>query len=77
MNDETFEELLEDAAEVHRSENREWDRLLSKLENWTEELASRGPKAMPEVYREMAVLVSPSNPRCEPCIDFDHQKGYE
>lgn len=57
--------------------DRGYDLMLMRLERWIEELATRGPKAMPDVYREMAVFVSPSNPQCEPCIDFDHQKGYE
>ena len=60
-----------------KRENRAWDLLLNKLETWTEELATRGPKAIPDVYREMAVTVNPSNPECEPCVDFEHQKGYE
>lgn len=77
MNDETFEELMEDAAEADRSNNKAWESLLDKLENWTEELATRGPKGMPDVYREMAVLVSPEDSECEPCVDFEHQKGYK
>lgn len=77
MNDETFEEIMEDAAEADRRENQAYSSLLDKLETWTEELATRGPRGMPEVYREMAVFVSPSNPQCEPCIDFDHQKNYD
>lgn len=77
MNDETFEEIMEDAAEADRRENRAWDLMLAKLERWTEELATRGPKAMPDIYREMAVTVAPRDPQCEPCIDFDHQKGYK
>ena len=77
MNDETFEEIMEDAAEAYKRENKAWEQLLCKLEDWTEELATRGPKAMPDVYREMAVTVNPKDSEPEPFVDFEHQKGYK
>jgi len=63
---------------VREAESDAYDKLLSNLENWTEELATRGPRALPEIYREMAQTIEPKNDReQEPCIDFDHQKGYK
>ena len=37
----------------------EYSNILTQLELWTEELAARGPRALPQVYREMARLVEP------------------
>lgn len=63
---------------MREAESDAYDELLSHLENWTEELATRGPRALPEIYREMAQTIEPRNDReQEPCIDFDHQKGYK
>lgn len=56
--------------------DRGYDLLSAKLERWLDELSERGPSAMPDIFREMAVTVSPTDPQCEPCIDFDHQKNY-
>jgi len=62
-------------------ESNDYDELRIKLEMWTQELAARGPRAIDVIQREMnkylgkkidEELWSP-----EPCIDFDHQKGYE
>ena len=62
-------------------ESNDYDELRIKLEMWTEELAARGPRAIDVIQREMnkylgkkidEELWSP-----EPCIDFDHQKGYK
>jgi hypothetical protein len=59
------------------SENeRGYELLLLRLERWTDELATRGPKAVPEVYREMNRVLENDAARPEPCIDFDHQKNY-
>ncbi|HAT60313.1 MAG TPA: hypothetical protein DCS60_06020 [Opitutae bacterium] len=58
----------------------EYSNVLSQLELWTEELAKRGPGALPEIYREMYRFVTPLQARAEsgePCIDFDYQKGYK
>lgn len=38
-------------------QNRSYDLLLMRLERWLDELATRGPKAMPDVYRELAVAL--------------------
>lgn len=65
---------------MREAESDAYDELLSYLENWTEELATRGPRALPEIYREMAQTIEPRNDRereQEPCIDFNHQKGYK
>jgi len=62
-------------------ESNDYAEILAKLELWTEELAARGPRAIDVIQREMnkylgkkidEELWSP-----EPCIDFDHQKGYK
>ena len=62
-------------------ESNDYDELRIKLEMWTQELAARGPRAIDVIQREMnkylgkkidEELWSP-----EPCIDFDHQKGYK
>jgi hypothetical protein len=64
---------------VRERESNEYDHLLSQLELWTEELAARGPRALPQIYREMARLVEPlqsfAHSSEEP--DFNHQKNYE
>ena len=39
--------------------DEEYQNIIAQLELWTQELAERGPKALPEVYREMARLVEP------------------
>lgn len=60
--------------------DRGYDLMLTRLERWLDELAARGPKAMPEVYREMRIAfeneASRSEHYCEPSIDFEHQKNY-
>jgi len=62
--------------------DRGYDLMLMRLERWLDELAARGPKAMPEVYREIASVVenetSWTRPSAnqDPCIDFNHQKNY-
>jgi len=52
---------------------RAYNLLLMRLERWLDELAARGPNAVPEVYREMNRLIE--NDR-QPAIDFNHQKNY-
>ena len=61
--------------------SRQYDLLLMRLERWIEELAAQGPSHVTEVYREMEQIFKNENARakpdyCEPCIDFNHQKGY-
>lgn len=53
--------------------DRAYNLLLTRLERWLDELAARGPNAVPEVYREMNRLIE--NDR-QPSIDFNHQKNY-
>ena len=70
---------------IRERESNDYDEILSKLEIWTEELAARGPRAISVVQREMHDYLGKkideelwgavSDPG--PCIDFDHQKGYE
>lgn len=64
-------------GEQSEKTDRGYDLLSAKLERWLDELAERGPSAMPDIFREMAVTVSPTDPQCEPCIDFEHQKNYD
>ena len=59
-----------------------YNTLLFRLETWTDELAARGPRSIPDVYREMMELLEfkqdqERKPYIEPCIDFEHQKGYK
>jgi ribosomal 50S subunit-associated protein YjgA (DUF615 family) len=58
--------------------DRGYDLMLMRLERWLDELAARGPKAMPEVFYEMAKAVGDAGyaDRHEPAVDFNHQKGY-
>ena len=58
--------------------DRAYNLLLMRLERWLDELSARGPKAVPEVYREMNRLIENDQgaPYCEPHIDFNHQKNY-
>lgn len=70
---------------IRERESNDYDELLSKLELWTEELAARGPRAIPVIHREMHDYLGRKidealwGPRKspEPCIDFNHQKNYE
>ena len=58
--------------------DRGYDLMLMRLERWIEELAERGPKAMPDVFYEMAKAVGDAGyfEKHEPAIDFTHQKNY-
>jgi hypothetical protein len=62
--------------------DRQYELILMRLERWLDELATFGPKHVSVVYKEMAKVIENeqgrSNPEtyCEPCIDFNHQKGY-
>jgi len=66
-------------------ESNDYDELKKAFELWTEEIAARGPRAIDVIQREMHDYLSKkideelwgpvSAP--EPCIDFNHQKGYE
>ena len=62
-------------------ESDAYNTLLFRLETWTSELAARGPRSIPDVYREMMELLEfnqdRERPYIEPCIDFEHQKGYK
>ena len=63
-------------------ESDAYSTLLFRLETWTDELAARGPRSIPDVYREMMELLEfnqdqERKPYEEPCIDFDHQKRYK
>lgn len=64
-------------------ESNDYDEILAKLELWTEELAARGPRAIDVIQREMQGYLGKKideelwSPELEPCIDFDHQKGYK
>ena len=70
---------------MRERESNDYDELLKHLKLWTEELTARGPRAIAVIQREMhdylgkkidEELWGPvSEP--EPCIDFNHQKGYE
>jgi hypothetical protein len=72
---------------IRERESNDYDEILKHLELWTEELAARGPRAISVVQREMhdyldrkidEELWSPrADPKPAPCIDYDHQKGYE
>jgi hypothetical protein len=70
---------------IRERESNDYDEILKHLELWTEELAARGPRAISVIQREMHDYLSKKideelwGPRSEPepCIDFDHQKGYE
>ena len=65
---------------MRERESNEYDNVLSQLELWTEELAKRGPRALPEIYREMHRFVTPLQAQTEdgePCVDFNHQKNYQ
>ena len=70
---------------IRERESNDYDEILKHLELWTEELAARGPRAISVIQREMQDYLSKKideelwGPRCEPepCVDFDHQKGYE
>jgi len=70
---------------IRERESNDYDEILKHLELWTEELAARGPRAISVVQREMHDYLDKKideelwGPRSEPepCIDFDHQKGYE
>jgi hypothetical protein len=60
--------------------DRGYDLLLMRLERWIEELAARGPKAMPDVFFEMAKAVGDAGyidrGQESTAIDFNHQKNY-
>jgi hypothetical protein len=70
---------------IRERESNDYDEILKHLELWTEELAARGPRAISVIQREMHDYLDKKideelwGPRSEPepCIDFDHQKGYE
>lgn len=64
--------VMSDSSENERG----YELLLLRLERWTDELATRGPKAVPEVYREMNRVLENDAAQPEPCIDFNHQKNY-
>ena len=64
--------------------DRQYELILMRLERWLDELATFGPKHVSVVYKEMARVLEnehgmprlPADECCEPCIDFNHQKGY-
>jgi hypothetical protein len=63
--------------------DRQYELILMRLERWLDELATFGPKHVTEVYNQMAKVIEneqgmarPEPSICEPCIDFNHQKGY-
>ncbi len=64
-------------------ESNDYDELKKALNLWTEELAARGPRAIDVIQREMQGYLGKKideelwSPEPEPCIDFDHQKGYK
>ena len=70
---------------IRERESNDYDEILKHLELWTEELAARGPRAIPVIQREMQDYLSKKideelwGPRREPepCIDFNHQKNYD
>ena len=65
---------------MRERESNEYDNVLSQLELWIEELAKRGPRALPEIYWEMYRFVTPLQARGEdgePCVDFKHQMNYK
>ena len=60
--------------------DRGYDLMLMRLERWLDELAARGPKAMPDVFFEMAKAVGDAGyidrGQETAAIDFNHQKNY-
>lgn len=59
--------------------DRGYDLMLMRLERWLDELAARGPKAMPDVFFEMAKAVGDAGyieRHEDAAIDFNHQKNY-
>lgn len=68
---------------IRERESNDYDELLKHLKLWTEELTARGPRAIAVIQREMHDYLGKKideelwGPVSEPCIDFNHQKGYE
>ena len=54
--------------------DREYNLILMRLERWLDELSTKGPEHVSEVYKQMARIID--NDRA-PCIDFNHQKNYK
>lgn len=58
--------------------DRQYELILMRLERWLDELATQGPKHVSVVYSQMAKVLENEDgvQASEPCIDFNHQKGY-
>ena len=71
-------------------ESDDYDELLAKLREWRTDLSTNGPRHLIHVQEAMDDYLEQKHgdpntkewlerglPEPEPCIDFDHQKGYK